>query len=556
MPSPLQPFLISEFKTGLDTYLEPWIRPKDSFEPLVNAYIYRGTVNKRSGYTQYGNTLDDNQPVMGIMRYINETTGVVSLLVASTQHLYLYQAGPNTFLNIFAGFTGNITNFFNYTNWQVLVGADSIIYMTNNKDPVTTYNGTVVAQPTFTISAPAAPVTTIKTCLDLKVYKERLLFIRPTLQGAQNGVENQTIIWSAKFNPLDTDTITAGHGGSLTAPTGDIIQSAEFLRDVLVVNFTNSTWIFRFTGSQSDPFRWDKINNTKSINAPYGSESYDERTTSLGNTGFIACDGANVQRYDISIIDYYETEMSVKYFAQAFSQRYDNLNQAWLLYVSQSNSFPAVGNVAPGSDKALIYNFLENTFCTYTWSIPLTCLGLFYSQKGTTWADLTQKWEDTPKPWNYYGSQKLMPILLSGDTTGHVWEMDDGSAVLDAGFSGVTPITFSIIPDIVTTRWNPVMQAGQKVQFAYIDIYYGRASTDVADPIQLTLNFYIDNSEGIALSKTLTLDAPSNSQFAFKRIYMNLVGQFMQMEVDPDVDDFFQLLGFILWVRPAGRLTP
>ena len=46
----LQPFPITEFKTGLFNYLQPWIRPQDAFEPLQDAYIYRGTVNKRQGY--------------------------------------------------------------------------------------------------------------------------------------------------------------------------------------------------------------------------------------------------------------------------------------------------------------------------------------------------------------------------------------------------------------------------------------------------------------------------------------------------------------------------
>lgn len=54
MPNELQPFLISEFKTGINTYMQPWIRPQDAFEPLTNAYVYRGTINKRSGYTVYG----------------------------------------------------------------------------------------------------------------------------------------------------------------------------------------------------------------------------------------------------------------------------------------------------------------------------------------------------------------------------------------------------------------------------------------------------------------------------------------------------------------------
>ena len=551
MPTPLQPYLISEFKSGINTYLQPWIRPQDAFQPLENAYIYRGTVNKRAGYSQFGNQLPDGNPVMGIMRWIDETTGSVSLVVASTVNLYLYNSGSNTFSLVGSPptFTGNITNFFNSTNWQATAGASSYLWMVNNNDAVTNFDGTNASQPTITINGASETIT---TALDNVVYKQRLLLIRPTL--SVDGIQNQAIYWSAVQNPALWRVDIAGQGGFLDAPTGDVIQSAEFVRDVLVVFFTNSTWIFRYTGNDTAPFRWDKVNNSKSTNAPYASVAYDERCTSIGNTGLIACDGVNVQRYDIPIIDYYQTNFSEQYYGQSFSQRYDNLNQSWTLYVSNDRNpsqFPLVGGVAPGSDSALVYNFLENTWSTYKWSRPLTCLGLFYDQNGTTWSELNvptvNEWENTDLPWNSYSGQKGSPILLAGDTSGNVWHMDDGDEVTDSGDS--------IIPDIVTTRWNPILTLGQKVQFGYIDIYYYIASVDPTNPISVTLNFYVDNNNLPALSKPLTLDGPTQSEYAFKRIYVNLIGEFIQMEIDPDKDSFMQFVGFILWCRPAGRMT-
>ncbi len=553
MASELQPFLISEFKTGINTYLQPWIRPIDAFQPLENAYIYRGTVNKRAGYSQFGNQLPDHNPVMGIMRYIDETTGQIFLIVASTVNLYSYDVGTNSFIAVASPptFTGNITNFFNSTNWQASAGATSYLWMVNNKDPVTrvtTQAGPppfIADQPTLTINAGGE---TIDAALDVVVYKQRLLLIRPTL--SVDGIQNQSIYWSAIQNPADWLVDATGHGGFLDAPTGDIIQSAEFIRDVLVVFFTNSTWIFRYTGNDSAPFRWDKLSNSKSTNAPYASIAYDERCTSIGNTGLIACDGVNVQRYDIPIIDYYETNFSEQFYGQSYSQRYDNLNQSWTIYVSNdrdTTAFPLVGSVAPGSDKALVYNFLENTWATYSWSRPLTCMGIFFNQTGKRWMDLPQQWQVTDVTWNSYNNQKAAPILLAGDTTGFIYHMDDDNEVTDNGTS--------IVPDIVTTRWNPIMQLGQKVQFAYIDIYYYVASLDPLNPVAVILNFYVDNSDVVAGSRTLTLDGPSGSEYAFKRIYLNLIGEFFQMEIDPNVDSFMQFVGFIIWAKPAGRLT-
>lgn len=551
MSTPYRPFPIMGFPTGINTYLKEWIRPTDAFQPLTNAYVNRGTINKRAGYTQFGNTVADTNPIMGIMRYIDQTTGAVSLVVATTVNLYLYSAGSNTFGPVMMPptFTGNITNFFNYTNWQATSGGTSYLWMVNNKDAVTNFDGTTANQPTITIDGAAQ---TIDTALDVQVYKQRLLLIRPVLSA--DGIQNQSIYWSANSDPTSWRVDVAGAGGFLAAPTGDIIQSTEFIRDVLVVFFTNSTWIFRYTGNESAPFRWDKVNNSKSTNAPYASVDYDERCTSIGATGLIACDGTNVQRYDIPIIDFYETNFFEKYFAQAFSQRYDNLNQAWTLFVSRSNIFPLVGAVAPGSDSALIYNFLENSWATYTFPIPLTCLGTFYRQAGATWASLAQSWDDTDFAWNSYYSQSTAPILLAGDTGGKVYLMDDGDAVVD---DDGTANGASIVPDIVSTRWNPMISQGQQLQFGWVDIYYLIASTDPLNPISVNINFYVDNSENIAATKVLTLDGPTSSEYAIKRVYLNLIGEFIQMEIDPqNMNAFMQFLGFILWMRPGGRLTP
>lgn len=636
MSTAYQPFPIMEFKTGINSYLQPWIRPSDAFEPLTNAYIYRGIITKRSGFSQFGNTLDDGNPVMGIMQYQDGNTGDISLVVASTRNLYLYSSGTDTFDVLTTDlFTGDITNFFNYTNWQAISGATSYMYLANGEDPITRFDGSAtVDQPSLAIDEETPTATTITSALDVKVYKNRLLAIRPGL--STGGIQGQSIYWSASLDPSNFLTNTIGNGGFLAAPTGDIIQSAEFLRDILIVFFSNSTWSFRYTGNDFSPFRWDKLNVSKSTNAPYASVQYDERVTSIGKTGLIACDGVNVQRYDIPIIDYYETNFSQPYIAQSFSQRYDNLNQSWTLYVSSdrnTTTFPLVDSIAPGSNQALVYNFLENTWATYKFNIPLTCMGTFFSEEDKTWEDLDQPWSSADFSWNAYYVQSDFPVLLAGDTSGNIWHMDDSSAISDSqvavfdeiidvgdggtSYSGTVatpPIltgTFSAtdgtetfisdedgiltgdlggsgsidytsgafvlnfnsaVPsltditgnyltgteielDILSTRWNPIVSQGQKIQFGYIDIYYYVSSVDEENPISVTLDFYVDNSSDAATTRTLTLDGTTGSEYTFKRIYVNLIGQFIQMRIDPDVNSLMKFNGFILWVRPAGRLT-
>lgn len=49
-----KPFLISEFSTGLFTYLQPWITPRDSFTKTKNVYVNRGCLFSREGLDLIG----------------------------------------------------------------------------------------------------------------------------------------------------------------------------------------------------------------------------------------------------------------------------------------------------------------------------------------------------------------------------------------------------------------------------------------------------------------------------------------------------------------------
>ncbi len=653
--SDFQPFPITELKTGIYSYLQPWIRPQDAFDPLVNAYIYRGQLTKRNGSTIFGNQLEDGTPVMGIFQWRNESTGSSKLVVASQEFLYLYVPGAvqdggtfsklltvagspfwsgtatgaavvintfwqnithaspgtvsitdgtttivddgsgnfasggifaaggtidyttgivtlnftgttsNTTLRISADldqtmpyFSGNISNFFNSINWQPTSSetalSPSYLYVTNNVDPVTLFDGTSLARPGFYVNSTSQNY--ISNALDVSVYNNRLLLIRPFVTGEPNS-SNQAIYFSAQFNPFNFVNDVAGNGGFLPAATGDIIQSTEFVRDNLIVFFSNSTWTFQITGLTNPPFLWRKINSSKTTKAPYSSIAYDDSCSSLGSTGHIITDGVTVDRYDTNIIDYYENEFSQQYYGQTFSQRYDNLNQTWMFFCSTSvdrTKFPIVNSVAPGSDSVLVYNFLEKTWATYKNSFPMTCMGLYFNNFGDSWASLAQPWNKTDDTWSDYSNQKLSTIILGGDTSGNIYHMDNGTAVRDGMSGGTGGTSFEV--EITTTRLNPFIPLGQKVQFGYIDVYYSVSSFDPANPIFLSLIFYLDNKDTPALTKTLTLDGPSNTAYTWKRIYANLEGQFIQIEIDPNEDADFEILGFILWARPAGRFTP
>jgi hypothetical protein len=219
--------------------------------------------------------------------------------------------------------------------------------------------------------------------------------------------------------------------------------------------------------------------------------------------------------------------------------------------------FPSSSNSLNVSDSALLYNFLENTWAQFSFFYPtgplndpdksklISCLGIYNDLVVTdkTWAELTIPWEDANFPWNNYLLQDFTPTLLGGSQTGIVYLMSDDESGTDDGQN--------INTQVLSTRLNPFIGTAQKVQFGYIDFYYYKN-----DAAQVTLNFYADNSNTIAATRTLTFDGPTSAQYNWKRVYINLTGEFLQMEIIDSSPIIWKINGMVLWARPAGRLTP
>ena len=447
-------------------------------------------------------------------------------------------------------FTGTFTNFFNTVNWNApssfITNTDNL-YITNNIDQITLYNGTHLSRPPFpTVFANiASGVNDIQTCLDLQVYKNRLLVIRPTARAAIGGaftVEGPTIRFSQIFKPTNLAADIAGNGGSEEAPTSDFIYATDFLRDQLIVFFKNSTRHFQFTGLTNQPFRWATLNTSRSTNCPYSTVSYDERVTSVGQKGFIACDGVNVQRYDMEVIDEW-LNIDANHLNQVYSQRFDTINQTWTLYPDQTMTS---GQQTGRSNKATIYNFLENTWAVY--DLYMSCLGLFYVISDKAWEYFpTTSWTQSEVPWNNYLLQGLQPNLLSGGHNGTVYILDSGNNDDGAG----------IACNIKSTILNPNFKTGRMVEFGYMDLYY---LTD--DTVTLTIDFFLNGSEMPTGQRQIVFAPVSTGQpsqaYNFQRVYFDAVAQSIQFEITTDATQAstFKILGITLWAKQGGRLTP
>lgn len=517
---------------------------------------------------------------------INYATGEIylTLLAGVANSNVVYTISGNLQGNYF---TGNNTNFFKFVNWQTVENQPSYLYMTNNIDNVTLFDGTNLARPPFAINSANTVsdvntgeilfpiVNDIQTTQDVKVYKNRLLFLRPTLVGFTP--DGQSVRWSQQGNvrfplgPFNMVSNLAGNGGEVSATTGDWIQTSEFIRDVLVIFFQNTIWIFRYTGNTKDLFRFDKVSGARSTNAPYGSVEYDTYATSMGAKGLIYCNGVNVDRYDETVIDLVQ-EINQSVFKQCYAQKFDTLNQTWMLYPTDEGGFTT-------SNKVLVYNFFEKTWAKFNPSMgalvqsptqpnTLSCLGIGSTARDLTWDDFKvgsqyfsgegQTWSQATYAWNSFNNQDLSPNLLGGDQNGFVYTMLDGAT--DNPGPGIQALGINTF--VLYKRINPFISQGLKARFGYLDVYY-----EVNAGTQATFNFYLNNSSEPSLSYLFTFDGEANNNNAWKRIYLSMVGEFIQIEITSvigqtntapiyNTSGSFKVLGLILYAGPAGRLTP
>lgn len=446
-------------------------------------------------------------------------------------------------------FSGNQSNFFNWTNWEpstnrivtaAAVGTETptqfqqgFLYLTNNVDPITLFNGTDLSRPAFAIKQSNLGLgkNEITKALDVKTFASRLLIVQPTTTIGNGNPDPQSIRWSAQFQPTNTVSDIPGSGGELSAATSDWIKSAKFLKDFIVVSFQNSTWTFRFTGSAFAPFQWFRLNATKTCNAPYGSIEYDEFIKTMGSKGLTYCDGAAVERYDLKIIDQFE-DINATSFGQCFGQRFDILNQAWMLY-------PDATSNATTSTKVLLHNYIEDSWAVF--NMPLSCLGLGFGVKDLTWADFTLPWEKEANAWNSYLQQKESLRLLGGNFVGQVLQLNDGPD--DNGTS--------VVMNAWTKKYNPFAKDGLKGNFGYLDVYY-----TVNPEVTLTFNFFIDNnSASVALTQNIALEGTTGADYGWQRIFINIQASQLQWQIVDNGVTNFEILGQILHASPAGRIT-
>src|SRR5579859_1358053 len=89
-----------------------------------------------------------------------------------------------------------------------------------------------------------------------------------------------------------------GRGGANDAPTNEPIVGAAFIRDILVVYFSRSTWRLRFVNNAQNPFVWERVNIELGCDCTGSTIPFDKGLMGIGNRGIVISDGNDTSRFD------------------------------------------------------------------------------------------------------------------------------------------------------------------------------------------------------------------------------------------------------------------
>ena len=280
----------------------------------------------------------------------------------------------------------------------------------NNAFGATAFNP---GSPTTTGITPTTYVESTNT-----QYKQRCRF-------SKEGNPFDTDAWldyGQTYNPGSTGVVVAAGAASIDAATEDEILSAEFIKDRLIVFFSNSTWELAYTGNQLEPFVWQKLNTELGTQGPFSTIPFDKVILTLGYPGVHACNGSNVERIDAKIPDIIFDVQQQNLQPLRIQGIRDYFSEcAWWTVPStdqQSNQ------TYPGT--VLVYNYQNNSWASNTDCI--TAFGYFFQFPGYTWEDYTDvTWEQADWPWDEDDSAQFR-YVLAGNQQGFTFICDDDCA--------------------------------------------------------------------------------------------------------------------------------
>lgn len=437
---------------------------------LLSTGAVTGTLNRATGALTT-NALNSavtyipGLPVMGLTVLEQAAINDELLLSYDTRFTYLFDQATNDFIfqNTFANnpantfiWTGTNSDFFWSTNYR------SAYWVTNNVagfhasetaspiaegDGIRWYGTITGALPTTgwrnfnpgingTTTPLVAPTQFLLGGLIILPYKDRLVVLN-TLEGANLGASTrfaQRARWSQNGTPFYSafpdgqsaqtnawSSVEVGRGGFIDAPTSEVIVSAEFIKDTLIVYFEKSTWQLVYTANETLPFVWQKINTELGCESTFSKVPFDRGVYAIGNYGVITCDSVNVIRIDQKIPDeVFQIQNKNNGIKRVYGIRDYNAQLVyWTFPTLSDEDREATSYDLTYPNQVLVFNYLDGSWAEF--DDCFTCFGYWQRFSDITWAQLKRTWESSNFSWNSAVLQARYPDVIAGNQRGFVF---------------------------------------------------------------------------------------------------------------------------------------
>lgn len=446
-------------------------------------------------------------------------------------------------------FNGGFSDFFVVTNYT------GRAFITNNIDPVRYYDGVSLKYLNTNLTSKPNTVAPydLTRVLHVVVYRERLLLV----SAYQNNIPAlNTIYWSEAGNPLNFT-----NREFLSATTSDPIRALSIINTDLIVRFSNSERIFRYTADAFSPFRWDSTNLLWRCDASYSAINYDSWFSSVGQPAIVGSDGVNVKRVDEIIpdftlnlrVDEQQPTLTIDQgsIGQCYGERFDDFKEGWLCY---RNYDPISITGTKPSNSILAFSYMDNTYSVYTF--PFSCLGFGRILAADTWANNFDKWIQANYTWASYSQTEGALIDLGGDQNGIVYKIGLGNSITDMEGNTV-PCLF----EAITKSFNPFVESGQLSRMGYIDFLVS-SNEDTIFRVQFYLDNKIDADFDTYYQESILKIPGNGSSKVWKRIYVGAVGKEHTLRIYQSEADFtpsnqnqtLRIHAMVPYFKPAGRI--
>lgn len=430
-------------------------------------------------------------------------------------------------------FSGSSSDYFQSHNYQ------NTLFMTNGIDRVFTYNGTLIDKPNIIIDT--GSTNNVSRVKIIKAQKSRVELLNTVEDSVNYFQRGRTSAFASTTDYVDFDS--GGQGAYEDATVSDQIVSAQLLYDNLIVQFDNSTWLYRYSGNAFQPFRWELIDSTFKNGSRMGTEQFDRFIMSIGITGITVCDGSRMERIDQKIPDFMEL-LDVSEIPNMFMKRFKQNDKVWTTYRNTDDGTTR--------DKILEYNYKNQSWATH--DLSFNVLSEYTKESDTeTWGAFAFTYNQFTRKWNDEQFQADYPVPISGDLNGIVWQLFQSAqdGIIGDGTDGTA---YNML--ISTKNFNPYTETNRNSDLGSVSLLL---SPDEGK--SLTMQYFQDNQDSPTEidgnnSITISLTPPFSTANKFwKKIVINSEAAFHRFEFsNNELNALPEIHAMLLEFRPGGIL--